>query len=481
MWRQLFQCIESRIHEALLQPGEALPSVRGLARAAGVSADTVKKAYAELAAAGFVRAAPRSGYFVAAQEGEASRIRQRTPERASVLHALTPRAAYAAQVFRQNVTNRTPNKPFAPYAPAMSAVLDREWIKIASNEARAPWRNAYYSTPGGLASLKFAIRENLRRYDGIAVEPEQIIITSGMVQNLALCADVLFEPGDAVWSEAPLTESLADVLPFRGIDLKPVPVDEAGLQVDWAISRFPEAKGVLLTPDAQMPMSVRLDEERRRRLIEWARTRRFYILEDATERHITLEGAPPASFMNRPGAAGHAIYLTSFSLMFFPDIKLGFMVVPEVLADAFAGAKLLTDRSTSERNQEILARFIESDFYDLYRRKIIRHYRESFLTLKTAALAHLGPYGHLSPTRSGIHAVFHLRPEISDAAVSAALAERGIVARPVSGFRNACPEHNGLLLGFGGFSKKAIIEGVAVIASVCKAALEGKQSPSRRS
>ena len=243
------------------------------------------------------------------------------------------------------------------------------------------------------------------------------------------------------------------------------------MNVGFAKEHLPEARGAFVTPASQMPMSVPLSEERKEELVHWARTKRAFLIEDGTPDLLSLDGVYRRPLVTLPGAQEVTVYLSSFSLAFFPDIKIAYLVVPESLSAAFAGGKILFDRNTSGRNQEILARFLRTDDYDTYVRRVTRHYRTNYRCLCNAAAQHLSPFGTLSSTTHGPHTTFRFDVPLSDQAVSDHLDKVGITARPLSRFAGAFPEHRGLLLGFGGFSTAEIESGIVTIAQCCTEAL----------
>ena len=141
--------------------------------------------------------------------------------------------------------------------------------------------------------------------------------------------------------------------------------------------------------------------------------------------------------------------MESFTLQVFPGLRLAYAVLPEPQAEALAGAKLLTDRFTSESLQAALAEYLESPGSAHHIRKMARDYRKRFALLRDALRSSLGPLGRVSETEAGPHLALLLDPTIPDTALQAALERDGITARAISSFTDAPAGTNGLLLGFG--------------------------------
>ena len=256
LWRQVEKAILRKVASEELLAGDRLPGMRAMA--------------AELADAGVVVSHPRSGVAIARADEAAKPGASRRTEPAALLRPLNGRATHAASVFGGWTPKIAEGRLFMPYVPAMNAVLDQEWLRISSVVARAPWHNSFYGHPAGLPLLRKAIAENFRLKFGTEVDPDNVVVTSGTVQALALCACLLFEQGDSIWVEAPSSRTFAEVLPFWGIKANPMPVDDDGANIAFAAAAFPQARGAFVTSASQMPIGVPLSQSRREALVAWA-------------------------------------------------------------------------------------------------------------------------------------------------------------------------------------------------------------------
>lgn len=449
-----------------LKPGDRLPGIRSLASDLGVAPNTVAGAYAELSATGFAVSKPASGYFVAETKPIPKPPRPVHPP----VHArpLTRKAEAARSVAAAAGTGNFENRPFKIYGSAMEKTVERDWVKIAASTARSPWRHTFYSPPAGYAPLRKVIAAKLREMRGIVCGEENIVITTGSVQSLSLIAGTLFTPGDAILTEAPMLPLDAKVLDFAGLRRIPVPVDREGM-VFTAPEGVLKPKGILVTPASQMPMSVPMADARRAAILRLALDTGAWILEEDTDGVVTLGAKPRFPIRSLPRADEAVIYMESFTLQVFPGLRLAYAVLPEPQAEALAGAKLLTDRFTSESLQAALAEYLESPGSAHHIRKMARDYRKRFALLRDALRSSLGPLGRVSETEAGPHLALLLDPTIPDTALQAALERDGITARAISSFTDAPAGTNGLLLGFGTFTEREILSGAARIAERAKA------------
>ncbi len=350
----------------------------------------------------------------------------------------------------------------------MECIAEKHFLRFASQLARSPWLHSGYSDPQGYLPLRRAICRRLRRLQGITVRPEQVVVTSGLIQSLNLLAEVLFEPGDTVWVETPGYPAAEEIFCFRGLKTAPAAADASGLDVARAAREAPRAKGVFLASASQYPLGVPLAEDRAGALLDWAAGSEGWIIEDGTDGFLSLEGHPWQSLLQRAGNEECVIFVESFSLLISPAFKMGYIVLPEAFAEVCTAVKFLSDRSSGEGSQALLAEFLDSDAYDSFYRRISRRYRHRFGVLKNCVMERLTPYGRLMPAQFGCRAAFELTAPVRDAELSSILAGEGIPLRTISACCRGEVRKNGLILGFGTSTEKEIRDAVEHIARACE-------------
>ncbi len=452
-YRQICSQFRTLLAEGKAAAGEKLPSIRSLALQLGVSPDTVKAAYFELQDEGLIEARRGAGCTVCGSVAKAAPASGLRTARDLPLSEKALLASEAASYYRaRNYVSR----PFLCYGETMGYSVEKAWTRISASAARSPWAHTGYSSPKGYLPLREAIAKRLRQYRGILCSPENIVITSGTVQSLSLAASVLFRPGEKLLIESPAPSISSSVLAFCGLSLVPVPVDRDGMDIAPALERTPDARGIFTVPASQMPMSVSLSSERRQKMLSWARENNGWIIEDDMDNLAWFEGEPLPPLRAMPGAAPYVVYTDSFTLQFFPGIKLGYAVLPEPFDQAFAGAKLLSDRFSSESTQADMAAFLASEDYDIHLRKLQKLFRNRFFCLREALQKNFGDRVQVSPTRCGPHLTVQF-DGVSDRTVEQEASEAGITVRALSRFSAAAPL-NGLMLGFGLFEEAALLE-----------------------
>lgn len=363
----------------------------------------------------------------------------------------------AASALKRYKLPKQEAKPFACFISEKKEGLSKNWISLETKIVKSTWSGKSYGGPLGYLPLRKIIAERLRQTRAIICEADQIIITTGTIQSLSLCAQLLFQPGDSIFAEDPSLQLFPELFSFSGISVVDVPVDAEGIKVRKILEKKDEAGGVLVSPSSQYPMSVTLSAERRRDLVAWAQENGAWIIEDDIDNLLAYTANPLKPIRALPGSEECTIYIDSFSLLLSPGLRLGFMVVPKNLADSFAGAKLLSDRQCPESTQAILAHFLESKAYETHLRKLLVKYRNNREILSYTMKEDLKDFGRPLDCEYGSHVAFLLNSSISDTLAAEKCASAGVQTSPISSF---CRQYkqNGLLLGFGGFESKEVEE-----------------------
>ena len=478
MYWQLADHIRQRIIQGQACAGERLPSLRKLAMQLNCSVDTVKKAYEILTQEGFIATRRGAAYqvqrtdsLVPPQVGTSA-----VPLSQTRVEVNSPKFQMAERTFSNYQALHLADKPLAIYSPNMGSIQEKEFLRLAGHLARTPRLNHYYATPAGLPALRKAICERLRHMRGILCDPEQIIITNGTLQCLNLVAQLLFQPEDTVWLEDPTLDLFANVFRYNALNVVGVPVDSEGFSVQAALEKTSEAKGVLVTPASQTPMSVTMSAQRRHALLDWALEHNAWIIEDDTDNLMWLSGAQVPPIRALPRAEHCVIYVESFSLQFSPGIKLAYLLVPKGLENAFIGAKLLMDRGASESTQALLAHYFASDGALSYLRKLQKQFIDRYHYATQVGTDILGAYGTFADTRVGPHLAFLLKPDYPDQVITERVRKEGVIVRALSQYWRDSSCVNGLSMGFGTFTENEIRSAFETIVRACEAFTRGSRS-----
>jgi 2-aminoadipate transaminase len=225
----------------------------------------------------------------------------------------------------------------------------------ASGEARA---FPYAPTRGLLGPLD-ALASRLEATQGRRPGEDELSITSGAIEALELVGKTFLDPGDVVVVEAPTY--LGAIMAFRTFeaDVRAVPLDDHGLQVDELERRLAEGlrpKLVYTIPDHQNPAGVSMSAERRDRLVELAPRYGFLIVEDVAYRELGFDDdAAPSLWSLEPDVVVQA---GTTSKTFFPGVRLGWAVGPAQVSSQLVNAKQNTDQCAGALGQRLFEEYV---------------------------------------------------------------------------------------------------------------------------
>ena len=419
----------------------------------GVSRGTVTDVYAQLIAEGYLDAQPGSGTRVAAALREPNGLLQRPSGNDVGCRPSLPDSAAGYAALAERLAP-LPSLPFSVAVPDGAVAMDDHWRRL-SNRVRASLVAAPsgYSAPGGLPALREAIADYLRKARALRCAPDNVIITEGTQQGLYLAAKVLLSPGDAVWAEDPAYPGLIAVLEERGVELCRVAVDSHGFDVASAQDQCPAAKAAFVTPSHQYPMGMPLSMSRRLALIEWARKTGAWIVEDDYDSELRYAGQPFPALQGLD--ASRVIYLGTFSKVLAPSLRLGYVVVPDALVQAFTGSRALIGRGSPLAEQHVVAAYMNEGYFATHLRRIRGVYAERRQALVNVLQLEL-PALRIQSADQGMHIVVWLPDGLSDVAVATAAGQAGVAVRALSPMCSDNLQLSGLMLGFGGFTAEQL-------------------------
>lgn len=473
---QLYVGLRDSILDGRLRQGASMPSTRDLPALLGVSRNTVLEAYSQLQGEGFLEPRVGSGTYVASTIPDLMMKNRKSVPKPTHIGTPTVREPPRLSTRGQRMISAPPvpkafwRRPeaFYPGLPAFELLPLDTWRKLSDRRLSSPKRGYLgYGHPGGFGPLRMVIAEYLSASRGVLCRPEQVIVVSGSQQGLDLATRVLVDEGESVWIEDPGYRGARSAFHAAGAKVVPVPVDREGMRVQDGITTAPDARLAYVTPSHQYPLGHTMSKERRTDLLAWAAKNGSWVIEDDYDSEFRYTGRPLSAMQGMPGG-DRVIYLGTFSKVLFPSLRLGYMVVPEDLIDAFLIARSLSDRQQSTLEQAILTDFIsEGHFMRHIRRSRVAYAERQDCMLER--LRHEAP-GLITATAdpAGMSLVGWLPDGVSDTVVAERLAAAGIYAPPLSYFAARQQERGALLLGYTGFAPPRIKFGMRKLGAVVR-------------
>lgn len=464
LFRQVYAALSAAILDQRLPPGAKLPATRSLAEQLSLSRTAVVAAYEQLLAEGYTTGRVGAGTYVSTDLPGKPRGRVAKPPTAvgRTDHGI-PRLAGQVDVTLQNDA-----RPFNLGRTLVDSRTMDIWRRLSARSLRSLSRSHLgYGDPRGSPELRSALAAYLASHRAVRCDPEQIIVTSGTQHAMDLVTRVLLPSGSEAWIEDPGYPLTREALTAAGVTLHPVPVDSQGLDVAAAMRTAPRAHAAFITPSHQFPTGVVLSMARRLELIAWARSADAWIVEDDYASEFRYGGHPLAALQGLDGE-GRTLYVGTLNKGLFPGLRVGYLVVPEMLLPRFVATRYLADRQPPGLQQEVLASFIADGHLASHIRRMRNLYRGQRDRLVDALRRQASDFLQIDPPDQGMHLVAYLRDGLSDTAIARAALDHDVVVRPLSRLYVRAKLRQGLLLGFSGYPASSIARAAGQLANASR-------------
>ncbi|WP_421935164.1 PLP-dependent aminotransferase family protein [Pelagibius sp.] len=458
---QLYMGLKEILLSGGVNPGERLPATRTLAKEIGVSRTTVIDAVDRLTAEGLLEARVGAGTFVSeALAGQRAAVAAARPVASKPAdHHLSRAARHAQRFLAPRAWLPHKSQAFITALPALDLFPMAHWARLSARHWRAGREDVMgYGHPSGYQPLREAISTHLNAARGIKCDPQQIFIVSGAQQAFFLIASLLLNPGDHVWFENPGAIGARNAFVAGGADIVAVEVDDEGLSIADGLRKAPHFRLAFVTPSHQQPLGQVMSLSRRLALLGAAEDADALIVEDDYDGEFYY-GDQPQPPLKSIDTQERVIYVGTFSKSLFPSLRLGFVLAPRGLEEAFAEISAAWLSGVPTATQAIVADFMNEGLFSTHIRLMRQAYKARHDAL-IEATAGLSERIDVRPTSSGFHTVGLLPDDADEDGIVAGARQQGIVVAALSRYSAAPIDRKGLVLGFGGVTPEEIRRGV---------------------
>ena len=445
--RQIYDQLRSMILAGVLPSGSRMVSTRRLAGELGVSRNIALEAFDQLLAEGYVEARGGAGTFVSSGACFPPRDLPDLPTIRSV----------GFRPFQTGLID------FRSGLPDLSRFPVKTWERLS----RLTWAgltplDLSYGQPEGRIELRTEIARYIAAYRGVRCHPDQILVTAGTTQAVGIISRLLLTGSRRTCIlEDPVTADIQSIAAGFGGRILPVPVDGMGLEVD-ALPWRARPGFIYVTPSHQFPLGVTMPIQRRARLLEYARARGAFVVEDDYDSEFRYESPPISSIQGLDPQ--RVVYVGTFSKTLCPALRIGYIVFPPELISRGRQVKWFTDLHNSSVEQLILARFLAGGHFVRHLHALKKAHRALRQTLVEALRSRFGDSAEILGSAAGLHLCVRFRGTRFTAALLSRIERAGAKVYPVE--EHAILKGNWadtLILGYGMLSPARIREGVGIL------------------
>lgn len=358
IYQQIYSYIKTEIESGNLRSGEKLPSKRSFASHMNVSVVTIETAYGQLLSEGYIRSKAGSGFYVESYNisNKIEKIPDISIDCADIKYDFSTSSADTSLF------------PFSVWAKLSRATLNEKTTDLLNS---CDFR--------GIQPLREEIAQYLHRFRGMNVSPDRIIIGAGSEYLLGLIIQLLGRDM-AYGVENPGYRRIYDIFSIGTSRVFPVPMDEKGASIS-AVSGF--GINVLhITPSHHFPLGITMPIIRRQEILQWAYSRsERYIIEDDCDCEFCYNGRP-APALQSLDKQERVIYLNTFTRTLAPSIRIGYMILPEHLAEKFRSRLGFYSCTVPVFEQYTLAKFMAEGHFERHInriKKVYKHRRDTLI------------------------------------------------------------------------------------------------------
>ncbi|MED3879002.1 PLP-dependent aminotransferase family protein [Priestia megaterium] len=443
LYHQLYEYIKKEIVSSRVEVNDKLPSIRSLADYLNVSRNTVDMAYQQLLAEGYVESRPKSGLYVTNTQ------------------------------FDLLQTDKKPTVFLYPHSETKSCTYDFRYGKVDSrlfplnewkkryNESLQTYREALftYQESQGEESLREEIATYLYQSRGVVCSKHQIIIGAGTQQSLSLLAQMLKQNIRDIAFENPCYDGASFVFKQHGFSLKPVPLNNKGINIQELYDS--QARAVYVTPSHQFPYGMIMPVSRRIELLKWANDCNGFVIEDDYDGEFRYKGSPIPSLQSLD-TKGRVIYTGTFSKSFMPSLRISYLVLPKVLLKEYHERFSLYEQAVPTLHQQTLGLIMKNGVWSKHLRRVRTAYQLKHSTLLAALQKEFNENITISGESAGLHILVRVHNDMNEQQLINAAQKQDVSVYGTSRYwlTELTQEKPYILLGFGSLRGEEIQEGI---------------------
>lgn len=445
---QVADNIKKLINSKIIKDGEKLPPIRELSKALGVNNVTVVNCYNKLKAEGYAYQKMGSGTY--AKKRELVDVFKK--EYSKIIKNIKNNHNEKIIDFTGE-SSKEVNFPINEFKEVINKVLDRDGAEALIRQE-----------PLGYINLRDTINKVF--WDN-SLDIDNLLIVSGAQQGIDIASKAILNINDNVVVEGPTYAGALSVFKFRRANVFELPLEDDGINIKKfeEILKKNKIKCFYTMSYFQNPTGISYSYEKKLKILELAKKYDFYIIEDDYLSELIFN----EEIKHRPfkvlDTEDRVIYIKSFSKIFLPGIRLGYIISPEEFSESMQSSKINTDIATSTLMQRALEMYIKNGYWISYIDNLKEDYIKRYTLMKNLINEKLNEYVTFIDPRGGLSFYLSLKDDnIKSKELFYALKDKGVYITPGAVFyRESAFGEKYFRIGYSQASKEEIIKGIDII------------------
>lgn len=444
---QVANHIRNLIDNNIIQDGEKLPTIRCMVEYLKLNKITIVNSYKKLENEGYVTMKIGSGSYAKRKENTFNFNK----EYSRTLKQLDPEQIDKTIDFTGE-TNKLNFFPIESLKKVMNEVLDRDGAEAL-----------VYKDTLGYEPLREIINKEFWNNKNTI---DNILIVSGAQQGIDIASKALINVNDNVVVEKPTYNGALSVFKWRRANVFEIPVEEDGIDIKIfeKLLKKTHIKCFYAMSYFQNPTGISYSLEKKKKILELADKYDFYIIEDDYLSELIYDDNIDYIPFKLLDYNDRVIYIKSFSKIFLPGIRLGYVITPTKFKESFQISKINTDISTSSLMQRVLDLYIRRNYWKEHINYVNKIFRERYYYMEKCIDSILGEDITYFKPGGGLSYLIKLNSNITSRKLFYELKRKNILVSPgVLYYKNLVEGDKYIRIGFSQTTNEKIQQGISEI------------------
>jgi DNA-binding transcriptional MocR family regulator len=469
---QLKEYLKRMITNGHLLEYQKLPSTRELSSLLSISRNTVLTAYAELEQEGYIYAVKGKGNFVSQVEtSKAPTIQLNWTDKINDQTFL----ANELDLMKKGVNWNKETIFFTSIAPDENLFdvdnFKRAFINRMSIEGNTILNYGYAKGYKPLIDYLLHYME----IKGVDITNKAILITNGFTEGLDIVLSSLNKKNGRIICENPTHHSALKLFQLHGFEIHGIKMDDDGVNVKHLEQSLAEREYdfAYLIPSYHNPTGIVTSSEKRMEIMNLFSKNKLPVIEDGFNEELRYSGSHLAPLISFAGLGNNVIYISSFSKILFPGLRVGWILADKDLIYYLESVKRARTIHTSTLDQAVLYQYLQEGYFEKYLKKAKSVYKKKYEIAVHYCKLYI-PFKRMTGD-GGLHLFIELEETIDARKLLEKCYQKGTVFSPGDVFYTDGSGKNTFRLGFSRLKEKEIIQGIKIIGDVLKIMMEAKK------